>query len=101
MDTTEFDSYRAARLAEGFDEVAERTWPPDAVIDTHTHSFSVKAQVVNGEMWLTVAGRTRHLLAGDTFELDREVPHAERYGSAGATYWAARRHGAQTRTGNT
>jgi quercetin dioxygenase-like cupin family protein len=46
---------------------------------------------VQGEMWLTVGEGTRHLRAGDTFELDRELPHAERYGSAGATYWVARR----------
>ena len=26
------------------------------------------------------------------FELAAAAPHAERYGAAGATYWAARRH---------
>ena len=44
-------------------------------------------------MWLSVGERTRHLLPGDTFQLDREVPHAERYGPQGATYWVARRTG--------
>ena len=29
---------------------------------------------------------------GDTFELEAEVPHAERYGPEGATYWVARRN---------
>jgi len=43
-------------------------------------------------MWLTHDGRTLHLRAGDRFELARAVPHAERYGPEGATYWAARRH---------
>jgi len=42
-------------------------------------------------MWLTVGDAVRHLLPGDTFTLDREVPHAERYGEEGATYWIARR----------
>ena len=88
-----FESYKAARLAEGFDEVAERIWTSDAVAATHTHPFSVKAMVVQGEMWLTVGQETQHLRLGDTFELDREVPHAERYGASGATYWAARKHG--------
>jgi len=64
-----------------------------ATVATHTHPFAVKALVVQGEMWLTVQGQTRHLHAGDSFELDREAPHAERYGPSGATYWAARRHG--------
>lgn len=34
---------------------------------------------------------TRHLHAGDTFMLARDVPHTERYGPDGATYWVARR----------
>ena len=42
-------------------------------------------------MWLTSHGSTRHLLAGDAFQLDLGVEHAERYGPEGATYWAARR----------
>ena len=87
-----FDSYRAERLAEGFDEVAERSWPAGAVVDTHTHPFAVKARVVAGEMWLVCGSQTQHLRAGDSFTLDREVPHGERYGTEGATYWAARRH---------
>lgn len=33
-----------------------------------------------------------HLLPGATFRLDADVPHAERYGSEGATYWVARRN---------
>ena len=61
------------------------------MLDTHTHPFSVKAMVVQGEMWLTVGESTRHLLPGGTFELSSDVPHAERYGPEGATYWVARR----------
>ena len=84
--------FEAAARREGFDEVAERTWPANAEAPTHEHPFAVKAIVVAGEMWLTHDGRTLHLRAGDRFELDRSVPHAERYGADGATYWAARRH---------
>jgi quercetin dioxygenase-like cupin family protein len=93
MDTIDFETYRSARLAEGFDEVTERVWPAGAVVEAHTHPFAVKARVVQGEMWLTIGDATRHLLPGDDFELDREAPHAERYGPAGASYWAARKHG--------
>jgi hypothetical protein len=92
MNTISFEEYKAARLAEGFDEVAERVWPPDVVAEVHTHPFSVKARVAQGDMWLTARGDTRHLQVGDSFELGTEEPHAERYGPAGATYWAARRH---------
>ena len=69
-----------------------RTWKPDQVLDTHTHPFAVQALVVEGEMWLSCEGQTRHLLPGDTFSLARELPHAERYGPQGAVFWAARKH---------
>ena len=59
-------------------------WEPEA--------FSVQALVVQGEMWLTVGERVQHLKTGDRFELNAEVPHAERYGAEGATYWVARRN---------
>ncbi|HEX6736238.1 MAG TPA: AraC family ligand binding domain-containing protein [Azonexus sp.] len=86
------EAFTAQALAEGFDEVLERQWPPLAVAGEHTHPFAVKAIVVQGEMWLAVDGRTQHLQAGDRFTLARDIPHSERYGSAGATYWVARRN---------
>ena len=89
---TSFDAFRTQALGEGFDEVIERRWDPLTVLDTHSHPFSVKAVVTAGEMWLTVGDHTRHLLAGDTFTLERDVPHAERYGTEGAAYWVARRN---------
>lgn len=85
-------AFHAQALADGHNTVLERVWPPQAVVDTHTHPFAVRALVTAGEMWLTVDGVTRHLLPGDTFSLNAEQPHAERYGPEGATYWAARRN---------
>jgi hypothetical protein len=86
-----FEAFGASARSQGFDEILERRWKPDTVLDTHTHGFAVKALVVQGEMWLTVGERTQHLLPGDTFALERDVAHAERYGNDGATYWVARR----------
>lgn len=91
MDDATFEAFKANALAEGFDQVLERIWAPGTVLDQHTHPFSLRARVVQGEMWLTVGDDARHLLPGDTFTLDRDVPHAERYGDEGATYWVARR----------
>ena len=91
MDVPTFAAFEAAARAAGFDEVLERTWAPGTVIDTHTHPFAVQAVVTQGEMWLTCGGTTKRLVAGDTFTLARDEPHAERYGDAGATYWVARR----------
>jgi quercetin dioxygenase-like cupin family protein len=87
-----FEAFKRDLQAQGFDEVIERTWEPSTVLTTHTHPFAVKALLIAGEMWLTVGGEVRHLQAGDEFALDREVPHEERYGEQGATYWVARRH---------
>lgn len=94
-----FVEFEAEAHRAGFDEVSERTWAPSTVLDIHRHPFALKAMVVHGEMWLTVGEGTRHLQVGDTFALDAEVPHAERYGAAGATYWVARRNTRQTPSG--
>ena len=93
MDRPSLDVFTRDARAAGFDEVVERKWPPSTVLSTHTHPFALKALVVDGEMWLQVGDDVRHLRPGDEFALEREVPHAERYGEQGATYWVARRHG--------
>jgi quercetin dioxygenase-like cupin family protein len=92
MDTARFNAFKEQALARGFDEVVERRWAPHSVLATHTHPFDADAVVTEGEMWLTVHGNTRHLGPGDTFALERDVPHEERYGAEGAVYWVARRN---------
>jgi quercetin dioxygenase-like cupin family protein len=87
-----FVDFEARLHQQGFNEVLEKKYPPMAVIETHVHPFAPKALVVSGEMWLTVAGHTQHLVPGSTFELDPHIPHAERYGPDGATYWVGRRN---------
>ena len=86
-----FQQFEADALARGADEVLVREWKPDQIVDEHRHPFAADALVVEGEMWLTEAAGTRHLLPGDTFRLEPDVPHSERYGANGATYWVARR----------
>ena len=92
MDGPSFSEFETAARREGYDEIVERVWPADQALAVHEHPFAVKALVVAGEMWLTEGETTRHLRPGDRFELAAGAPHAERYGAAGATYWAARRH---------
>ncbi|MBC7942007.1 MAG: diguanylate cyclase, partial [Chitinophagaceae bacterium] len=87
-----FAEFQADATAQGFDEVVVREWEPDQVLQTHSHTFQVKAWVVRGEFALTSGGNTRRLRAGDGFELEPGTPHAESYGSEGATFWVARRH---------
>lgn len=92
MNLPDFDTFARQARSEGFDEVIERHWEALTVLDTHTHPFAVKALVIQGQMWLGMHGQTQMLQVGDAFELDRDVPHDERYGPEGATYWVARRH---------
>jgi quercetin dioxygenase-like cupin family protein len=92
MSAFTFEAFSASARAQGFDEIVERQWKAGTTVETHSHAFAVKALVVQGEMWLGIGDQTRHLLPGDTFELERDVAHAERYGNDGATYWAARRN---------
>ena len=91
MNAKTFEDFEFAARAAGFEEVLERRWAPDTEVDVHTHNFDAEALVTQGEMWLTRDGVTQHLTNGDTFTLAREVPHSERYGAQGATYWVARR----------
>jgi hypothetical protein len=86
-----FEEYEQSMRSQGYDEVVVRTYSPRETLETHRHPFAAKALVISGEMWLTLRGTTRHLTAGDRFELDAEEPHAERYGDQGATYWVGRR----------
>jgi quercetin dioxygenase-like cupin family protein len=87
-----FEAFAASAREQGFDEVIVREWAPGQVLETHRHGFDVQAWVVRGEVALTEGERTRVLHAGDSFQLERDAPHAERYGAEGATFWVARRH---------
>jgi hypothetical protein len=94
-----FEEFAALALTQGFDETLQREWDADLFLDTHRHPFVVHARVARGDVWLTVGegeqAHTRHVQAGEEFDLPRDVPHAERYGAAGATFWVARRHAVQ------
>ncbi len=90
-DTTTYAEFEADARARGYTEVLERRWQPHTATATHTHPFAARALVVQGEMWLNVDGQVQHLKAGGRFELEPGVPHDERYGAEGATFWVARR----------
>ncbi len=91
-DDSAFDRFSADLRQQGYDTVLKRLWEPSTVVGTHSHPFDAKAWVVRGEMWLTVGEHTRHLGVGEGFELAGGVPHSERYGAAGATFWVGRRN---------
>jgi quercetin dioxygenase-like cupin family protein len=86
------EQFTTTMTASGYDEVLVREWGPGHVAPEHEHPFDTNALVVQGEFWLTVGDTTRHLRAGDTFQLAHGIRHAEKYGAEGATFWAARRN---------
>jgi quercetin dioxygenase-like cupin family protein len=86
-----FAQFESEARTRGADQVMERRWEPRTEVKPHSHPFDADALVVEGEMWLTVGGATRHLLPGDTFAIPRGVEHSERYGEQGATFWVGRR----------
>jgi quercetin dioxygenase-like cupin family protein len=89
----DFETFKAQKLAEGYDEVLVRDWAPDQKNQPHTHPFDVDALMVKGEFWLTIEGQgVRHLQAGDRFQVPRDVTHFEHYGPSGAVFWAARKN---------
>ena len=92
MPQMSFETFKQQALAEGFDEVLERIWAPDLVLDTHTHPFAVKVRVTAGQMWLSIGTQKRYLTPGDEFSVARDEPHAEHYGPEGATFWVARKN---------
>lgn len=92
MNLPSFDEFAAQARTQGFDEVLVREWAPGQEVGTHTHPFGVQALVVRGEFWLQCGDESRHIAAGQSFALERDRPHAERYGAEGATVWVARRN---------
>ena len=77
----DFEQFEAEERAAGCDEVIERKWKPNQVVDSHTHPFSVRALVVQGEMWLTI-GAYRGLCARK-----ERLPRPLAYGTATPKYW--------------
>lgn len=76
---------------DGYDEVLTRDWHPNQVVPEHTHPFDAHALVLEGEVTLTLQGRSLTCRAGDTFKVPAGTPHAETYGPAGARFLAGRR----------
>ncbi|MFM8547936.1 MAG: cupin domain-containing protein [Betaproteobacteria bacterium] len=87
-----FEEFSAAMLSRGYHEILVREWEPNHATPEHDHPFDTDALVVRGEFWLSSGGNTRHIRAGETFQLGRGIAHSERYGPQGATFWAARRN---------
>jgi len=68
----------------------KRQWEPNIEKEFHRHEYTADAIVIEGEFWLTVEGKTRHLNPGDSFHVPAQVEHKEKYGVAGYVFWVAK-----------
>jgi quercetin dioxygenase-like cupin family protein len=88
MQRTEFE---AAIRSQGFDEVIEKTAVPGFEAKPHTHPFDVRILVLEGQMTVVKEGRPYVCNPGETFEMEANCEHFERFGAAGSTYLLGRR----------
>lgn len=78
-------------VSEGFPEPTLVAREPKGYLDSHIHSFEVKALVINGQIDLVIDGVRTSYIAGDVFHLPCEQMHTEYYGSKGVQYLASRK----------
>ena len=78
-------------IADGYAEPVTVTREPNASVDTHSHPFSAKALILEGEIRLVVSDVSKIYRPGDIFQLDINTPHQEYYGPQGVTYLVGRR----------
>jgi quercetin dioxygenase-like cupin family protein len=83
--------FTAQAMDDGFDEIIQRDWAANLVIEKHTHPFDARVQVVSGQVTLELASGTQTFETGQGFFIARGTEHAEQYGAHGATFWVARK----------
>jgi quercetin dioxygenase-like cupin family protein len=83
--------FTAQAMEDGFEEILQKEWDPNIVLDMHTHPYDVRVQVASGQVSLSLATGTQTYEAGQGFYLARNTEHAEHYGPQGAQFWVARK----------
>jgi len=77
--------FRSGLEADGYLEVVDRTFDAGTVIGDHGHDYDVRLLVVQGSLTLGCNGTSRTFRTGEVLELDRNIPHTERYDADVAT----------------
>ena len=86
-----FNDFSAQAMDDGFDEIIQKEWAPNLVIEKHTHPFDARVQVATGLVKLELATGAQTFEAGQSFFIPRGTEHAEQYGPNGATFWVTRK----------
>ena len=88
---TSLIEFTAQAMDDGFDEVMQKEWAPNLVLEKHAHPFDARVQVAAGQVTLELANGSKTYEPGDGFFITRGTEHAELYGPQGATFWVARK----------
>jgi quercetin dioxygenase-like cupin family protein len=88
MDTTEFE---IGLKRAGYRDIETKTVAARTSTEPHSHTFSVRALVLAGDVTLTSEGQSRTFRAGDVFEMAAGCVHSERHGADGSTYLVGRK----------
>jgi quercetin dioxygenase-like cupin family protein len=83
--------FTAQAMDDGFDEVIQKEWAPNLVLEKHAHPFDARVQVVAGQVKLELESGSHTYEPGDGFFIPSGTEHAEQYGPHGATFWVARK----------
>jgi quercetin dioxygenase-like cupin family protein len=89
------DQFRTKLREDGYLDIEQRTIAPNVFNAAHSHTFDVRALVLEGSATITCDGAPRTFRKGDTFELPAGQQHTEAYGADGYTFLVGRRHPAQ------
>lgn len=77
--------------SEGFDAIVTVVREANGFLDVHTHPFEAKALVLAGEIHLGFGRGEQVFGAGQSFHLQANEAHSERYGPEGVTYLVGRK----------
>ena len=92
MNLTSFDDFKQKSLAAGFDEMVDRNWVPQPVLNAHIPPYGMHALLKRGDMELNIHGQTQDLVSGSIFVLALAVTHNAPNSDECATYWVARKN---------
>ena len=78
--------------SEGYDEILTGTTQGPKHNAEHSHSYDVKAMVIDGAITLAWDGRMQTFRPGEIFTMARGCPHTETFGPEGAVTLVGRKH---------
>lgn len=73
-------AFREQARREGFEDPTLVDWAAGTVNGSHAHAFDCSILVLAGELTVATDAAEKTYQAGDSFQMARDKPHAERVG---------------------